>query len=199
VARDALDAETLRAWAASPRSPLRLKWLVDLSSAIDRSWPPVAALVTRAAEWNAEADLALVLGWLTEHVLLSGPSAAWVGEVRTHLPVRGTAARSAPRDSALEGFDFRASALRAIPRWVWPPAEHFGRRSESGTRAVAGRGAHALLVSARLALLALATPLALAQRTLRSRRAERLSPQASQTLLEQARARGLPTVSPAAT
>jgi hypothetical protein len=56
---DFVERETLVAWAADTRVPLRLKWLLDLRAEIERRHGELApaALAARAAEWNAEADL----------------------------------------------------------------------------------------------------------------------------------------------
>jgi hypothetical protein len=159
-----LERETLRAWAADPRVPLRLKWLVDVRAEVERRHAeiPPAQLARRAAEWNAEAELALVLAWLRDQLGFAGEARAWVEHALAALqPLSSTRPPSPPaHDRALPGLDLRPSALLAFPRWVWPSSSYFGRLSGNGPVPVARRALHAARVLGRGALVLGATPLA---------------------------------------
>jgi hypothetical protein len=158
-----LERETLHEWAADPRVPLRLKWLLDVRSEIELRSHELGerALARRAAEWNAESELALVLAWLRDRLGFAGAARERVEEVLAALPRAGSAAPFVPaRDRPLAGLDLRRSALLAFPRWVWPPASYFGRLAGNGPAPVARRAAHAAGVLARAALVLAATPLA---------------------------------------
>jgi len=176
-----LDRETLRAWAADTRVPLRLKWVLDVRSEVELRHGefPVGALAARAAEWNAEAELALVLAWIDARLGFAGEARAWVARVLAALPpARSTASPAAPaRDRPLPGLDLRPSALLAFPRWVWPPASHFGRLSGNGPVPVARRGLHAARVLGRAGLVVAATPCAWLTRLARSREQRPLGPE----------------------
>ncbi len=159
-----LERETLRAWAGDPRVPLRLKWLVDVRAEIERRHADFAALdlAARAAQWNAEAELALVLSWIRDQLGFAGEAHAWVAHVLASLrPVSSASPRSGPaHERALPGLDLRPSALLAFPRWVWPPPSYFGRLPGNGPVPIARRALHAARVLGRGALVLGATPLA---------------------------------------
>jgi hypothetical protein len=187
--------DELLAAAAEPRSPLRMKWLLDLRAELERAHAtfPVAELAERAAEWNAEADLALTLSWLRARLGLSKAADSWAAQVLRALPELPAlpATTALPHaERPLAGFDLRASALLAFPRWVWPHSSRFGRLAGNGPRAVLRRGAHAARVIGRGALVAAATPIALLARALgTSTRRAPLGPE--ETLALAARAREL--------
>jgi hypothetical protein len=169
-----MEREELAAWAGDPRVPLRLKWVLDVRSEVElrHGELEVAALAARAAEWNAEAELALVLRWIDERLGFAGDAHAWVARVLAALPpARAPASPGAPaRDRPVPGLDLRPSALLAFPRWVWPPASHFGRLSGNGPVPVARRAFHASRVLGRAALVLAATPPAFVSRLLASSR-----------------------------
>ena len=166
----ALERGLLLEWAGDPRVPLRLKWLLDLRGEIEHRHGelPVEGLARRAAEWNAESELALVLTWIRGELGFAGEPLDWVEAVLAALPPARTRPRlAAPsRDRPLAGFDLRPSALLAFPRWVWPPASYFGRLSGNGPAMLARRASHAARVLARAALIACATPVAWVARVL---------------------------------
>ncbi|MSR63739.1 MAG: hypothetical protein EXS08_15035 [Planctomycetes bacterium] len=184
-----IERDELLALAADPRAPLRLKWLLDIVAEIERRHASLAveALARRAAEWNAENDLALVLGWLRTQLGFAAAAQDWVVRALAALPAPEVPTRRghAPvSERPLPGLDFRPSALRAFPRWVWPRAGRFGRLSGNGPRALVRRTGHAARVLARGAALLVLTPVAWL-----ARRAERtpLGPEATLELAVRAR------------
>jgi hypothetical protein len=161
---NALDRATLSAWAADPRAPLRMKWLLDVRAEVEtrHTTLDVDELARRAAEWNAGAELALVLAWIELRLGFAEAARSWVARVLTALPQGSEPAAftGVAHDRALAGFDLRPSALRALPRWVWPPAKALVRPSSNGAVPLQRRLGHAARVLAHVGLVLLATPFA---------------------------------------
>jgi len=166
---------TLRAWAAEPRAPLRLKWLLDLAAEVERGHAELdsAALAARAREWNAEQDLAEVLAALERLADLPQAARAWSAGTRARLPEPPAARAPAPdrREAPVAGLDLRPSALRALGAWLWPPRARCERLAPAGPARVLWRLGHAGRAGAQAALVALLTPLAWLARTRRDPRA----------------------------
>lgn len=159
---------TLVRWAGDPHAPLRVKWLLDLAAELERGGLLPQALVERAGEWNARAELAQGLA-LLRAIDLDDTAAEIVRAALELLPAGAPPpAGDAPEQRArpLAGFDLRASALRAFPAWLWPPRERFAGLARGRPRALA-RLAHAGHVLLRTALVLGATPLAWLGRTRR--------------------------------
>lgn len=158
---------TLADWAADPHAPLRLKWLLDIAAEIERrhlEFEP-ALLALRAAEWNAETELALTLAWLRTALELASEAEAWIVRALAVLPAQPTSAATPVRrehEAPLAGLDLRASALADLPRWVWPPP---ARLAQGGHDAgFLRRLKHAGGVLLRLVGLGLALPVAVLAR-----------------------------------
>jgi len=189
-----LDRALLVTSAADPRVPLRAKWLLDVHGEVERRHGEfgVGALATRAAEWNAEAELALVLAWVRDRLGFTDEPRAWIERVLAALPrPRAPERLAAPaRDRPLPGFDLRPSALHAFPRWVWPDPTTFGRLAGNGPVPVARRAFHAARVLARAALVLGVTPLAWTVRAFRRSPERSLAPEELLELAAQARRLG---------
>jgi hypothetical protein len=121
-----------------------------------------AALARRAATWNASADLALTLSWLRARLGLADAAAEWLARALGSLPATGAPGSrpSARFERPLPGLDVRPSALRGLPRWLWPPRERFARPEEPASRRCLRRATHVGGVLVRVALLGAAAPLA---------------------------------------
>jgi putative nucleotidyltransferase-like protein len=158
----AADRARLVAWAADPRAPLRLKWVLDLAAEIERRHAELdpLALARRADEWNAGDELARTLLWLRAELELEPPAEAWVARALAALP-EPPAARARLRRAShapLAGLDLRAEALADLPRWLWPPRACLSKRGVT-------RMGHVLLVLARLARAGVLLPFAWLLRT----------------------------------
>ncbi|HEX6886291.1 MAG TPA: nucleotidyltransferase family protein [Planctomycetota bacterium] len=167
--------ETLAAWAAEPRAPLRLKWLLDLAAEVERGHAELdpGALAARAREWNAEQDLAEVLAALERLADLPEAARAWSARTRERLPPPPAPQTPVPalREAPMAGLDLRPSALRALGAWLWPPRARCARLAPAGPARLAWRLRHAGRAGAHAALVALVTPLAWLARTRRDPRA----------------------------
>jgi hypothetical protein len=157
-------------WAGTPRAPLRMKWVLDLVSELERRAPRLAptSLAERAREWNAEEDLARVLALLAGLEGLRGDLTAWLDAARGALPAaplgrEAGAWRGSERPRT--GLDVRVSALRNFPRWVWPPDPRCARLAPPGGTRVLWRARHAAGVLGQAALVGALTPLAWLLRT----------------------------------
>lgn len=171
----------LRAWAAEPRAPLRVKWLLDLAAEIEHRHATfdVAALARRAREWNAERDLAEALGGLAAALDLEADARAWLERLRASLPApHPRTPRSTHAERPLPGFDLRPSSLRALGGWAWPPRERFERLGTPGLPRALRRTVHATRVLAHASLVAGLTPVAWLGRSRRGRGATGHAPSA---------------------
>lgn len=187
------DRAYLLAAAATPGHPLRLKWLLDLRSEVERLHGSLAPadLVERARRWNAQDELAWALAWVRSAMGLVPETDPWAQRVLALLPAgAGTRIESGSHPWPIEerpvaGLDFRLAALRSFPRWLFPPRSYFEHRGGRAPVALQ-RLAHVLGVLG-LALLALfALPLAALARLLAraSRRRARRSALDPERVLE---------------
>jgi hypothetical protein len=180
--------ELLAATLAEAQPSIRLKWIVDLVAAgeILAMTSTPAALAQRAAEWSAEDDLRAVARLLRD----AQPFFADVfAELERADQASGATTASPPPalrhdhgEAAATGFDFRWSALRRLPRYVWPQRSYVAKRYASAAFMPADlvRAGHAASVLARVALAGAALPVALGVRGLlapwRRRRAKTAPP-----------------------
>jgi hypothetical protein len=185
--------------------PVRLKWALDLMAEIERMCRlhSPREVHERAAEWSAQADLAWILGWIRGGGMLSGEAtdwmSEWMGEARSQGwvsiptaippamgqgPGQDAGSKATSDEAALPAFGFRTSALRRLPRWIFPPAEYIARRYriERPHARAAMRVWHAALVLGRGALALYLFPAAwlgrfLVRRARLSRKEKALEPE----------------------
>lgn len=129
-----LAPEELARQCADPRAPLRAKWLLDLRAELEQRRFTPAALLERAREWNATEELDAVLDVLLG-LGLESEAERLAHAVRAELAPGRPRAGRAQRNAPLPGLDLRASNLRLVPRWLWPPTPRLAGLARGSARA----------------------------------------------------------------
>jgi hypothetical protein len=167
----------LLAAAGSSVDPLRLEHVLDLRTFVERRHAelPLAAVVARAQEWNAEPALRAVLECLLMGLGFLPEAREWARELARRL-----AAAATPGACAL----FRPDPIERLPLWLRPSAAFLARRHAlplaPATSALRrARARHVALVLGSAALAGAAFPVALLARRL-SRDARRRRWQSAQ-------------------
>jgi hypothetical protein len=163
--------------AGSSVDPLRLEHVLDLRTFVERRHAelPLAAVVARAQEWNAEPALRAVLECLLMGLGFLPEAREWARELARRL-----AAAATPGACAL----FRPDPIERLPLWLRPSAAFLARRHAlplaPATSALRrARARHVALVLGSAALAGAAFPVALLARRL-SRDARRRRWQSAQ-------------------
>jgi hypothetical protein len=167
----------LLAAAGSSVDPLRLEHVLDLRTFVERRHAelPLAAVVARAQEWNAEPALRAVLECLLMGLGFLPEAREWARELARRL-----AAASTPGACAL----FRPDPIERLPLWLRPSEAFLARRyalplAPATSALRRARARHVALVLGSAALAGAAFPVALLARRL-SRDARRRRWQSAQ-------------------
>jgi len=173
----AAGRRTLLAAAGSAGHPLRLSWILDLHSEVERRHAglSVAGLVERAKEWNAEAALKASLELAHTGLGFAPEAREWVRQVTRGLAGASSSEGHGRAASALPVL-FRPDPIERLPLWLRPSeaflVRYYGLAAGASPRRLrVARARHLAGILGQGAVTLVALPIGLlARRLARNRR-----------------------------